>query len=386
MSRIVIIAAKRTPQGRYLGALSRRSSVELGVAAAHATLTTASITADQIDLVVIGNVLAAGAGQNIARQVAVGAGIPIEVPAYAVNMMCASGLQAVVLAAQAIRAGDVKIVLCGGTESMSNAPFLAKRSAEGKPILEPQPQALTCTILRDGLCDAFDHEHMGLGAETLAQKYGITREAQDLFALQSQRRYAQADEEGRLTDELVEVDGLKRDEHPRPNTQLEKLKTLKPVFKVDGTITAGNASGINDGAAMLVLCDEDTAKREGWQPMATFIASASMGCEPRLFGLGPVHATRKLCATAGLNLNDFDTIELNEAFAAQALACIKELDLDPDRTNPDGGAISLGHPIGASGARLMVHLAHRIARGESRHALATLCVGGGMGIAAALEK
>ncbi|MCX5662747.1 MAG: acetyl-CoA C-acyltransferase [Planctomycetota bacterium] len=379
MTRIVIVGAKRTAQGRLLGALAKRTAAELGVAAAKAAL--GSIPAAAVDQVIVGNVVSAGLGQNVARQVGIGAGVPKEVPAYAVNMMCASGLQAVALAAQAIRAGDARVVLCGGTESMSNAPYLLDRARAGYKYGDA---TLVDSLLRDGLVDAFDHEPMGMGAEDLAAKFGITRPAQDAFALRSQQRWAQAQQRGAFADEIVALDGLDRDEHARPDTTLEKLATLKPAFKPGGTVTAGNASGINDGAAMLVLCDEATAKKEGWRPLAVFESAAAAGVEPRMFGIGPVAATRRLCGATNIKIDAFDTIELNEAFAAQALSVMQELALDEGRVNPDGGAIALGHPIGASGARLAVHLAHRIARGESKRSLATLCVGGGMGIAAAI--
>ncbi|MCE9591648.1 MAG: acetyl-CoA C-acyltransferase [Planctomycetes bacterium] len=382
MNEVVIVGARRTPQGRFLGALAKRTAAELGAAAAKAAMADAGVAPAKIDQVIVGNVIGAGQGQNVSRQVGIGAGVPVAVPAFAVNMMCASGMQAVVLAAQAIRAGDAAVVLCGGTESMSNAPYLLDRARGGYKLGDG---VLVDSILRDGLVDAFEHKHMGLGAEALAAQYAIGRAEQDGFSRDSQKRYADAAAAGRFTDEIVAVDGLTQDEHPRPDTTVEKLATLKPAFKPDGTVTAGNASGINDGAAMLVVCSAETAKREGWKPLARFVAGASAGCEPMMFGLGPVLATKRLCAATGLSVKDFDTIEINEAFAAQSLACVKELSLDLSRVNVDGGAIALGHPIGASGARLLVHLAHRIKRGQTKRGLATLCVGGGMGSAVALE-
>lgn len=381
MNEVVIIAARRTPQGRLMGALSKRTAAELGIAASKAAIADAGVKPGAIDLVIVGNVLAAGQGQNVSRQIALGAGLPVETPAFAVNMMCASGMQAVLLAAQAIRAGDASVVLCGGTESMSNAPYLLDRARGGYKLGDG---VVVDSILRDGLVDAFQHQHMGVGAEALASKYAVSRAEQDRFACESQRRYALAAGQGAFADEITPVDGVAQDEHPRSDTTIEKLGTLKPAFKPDGTVTAGNASGINDGAAMLIVCSSAVADREGWTPLAKILGGAAAGCEPMMFGLGPVLATRRLCTARGINLNDFDTIELNEAFASQSLACVKELALDPSRVNVDGGAIALGHPIGASGARILVHLAHRIRRGQTKRGLATLCVGGGMGVAAAL--
>jgi acetyl-CoA C-acetyltransferase len=381
MTRICIVAAKRTPQGRFLGALAKRSAAELGIAAGRAALH--GIDPAAIDQVIVGCVLQAGLGMNVARQIGVGLGLPIDRPAFTVNMMCASGLQAVSLAAQSIKAGDARAVLCGGTESMSNAPYLLERARAGYKLGDG---TLVDALLRDGLVDAFDREHMALSAERLAGRFNITRPQQDAFALRSQQRAAAASGGGVFRDEIVELDELKADEHPRGDTTLDKLASLKPAFSKDGSITAGNASGINDGAAMLVVCDEGYAKQRGWRPLAFIGGWSAVGCDPKVMGLGPVHATRKLCASCAGQPNDFDTVEINEAFAAQALACVSELQLDEARVNPHGGAIALGHPIGASGARLVTHLAHRVSRGEVKRGLATLCVGGGMGVAMAVEK
>ena len=381
MTRACIVAAKRTPQGRFLGALAGLSAVDLAICAGRAAL--AHVDPERIDRIIVGNVIGAGLGMNMARQVGVGLAVPVDRPAMTVNMMCASGLQAVILAAQSIAAGEARVVLCGGTESMSNAPFLLDRARSGYRLGDG---VLIDSLLRDGLIDAFDNAHMGLSAERIAQRYGIDRDAQDAYALRSQQNTAKGYAEGRYQDELVPTAGLDKDEHPRPDTSLDKLRSLKPAFKPDGTVTAGNASGINDGAAMLVVCDERTAEEHGWPPLAAIGPSATVGCAPEWMGLGPVHATRRLREQHRLPLDGFDTIEINEAFAAQTLACIRELSLDPDRVNPDGGAIALGHPIGASGARLLVHLAHRLARGASKRALATLCAGGGMGAAVVLES
>jgi acetyl-CoA C-acetyltransferase len=376
MKPIWIVAAKRTPQGRFLGALAKFSAADLGISAGKAVLAEAK-KADpaQIDSVIVGNVLGAGLGMNVARQIGIGVGLPVSRPGFTVNMMCASGMQAVRLAMQSIQAGDARMVLCGGTESMSNAPYLLNRARSGYKFGDG---VLIDSILCDGLTDAFSHQPMGLTAERLAELYNISREEQDAFAVQSQQRYAAARAAGYFHDEIVPVDKLEQDEPPRPETTAAALSTLKPVFKADGTVTAGNASGINDGAAMLLLCDEARGRECGLEPLAIITASAAVGCEPSLMGLGPVHATRKISRDA----NEFDAIELNEAFAAQSLACIKELNWDAAKVNPDGGAIALGHPIGASGARLLVHLAHR----RPKRGLATLCVGGGMGCAVVVER
>jgi acetyl-CoA C-acetyltransferase len=370
---IWIAAAKRTPQGRFLGALVKQSAVDLGVAAAKAALD--GIEPASIDSVIVGNVLGAGLGMNVARQIAIGAGLPVATPAFTVNMMCASGMQAVILATQMIRSGAARAVLCGGTESMSNAPHLLNRSRTGYKLGDG---VLIDSLLRDGLTDAFSDEHMGVTAERLADLYKITREAQDRFAALSQQRYEHARSMGHFRDEIVPVDKLLADEHPRPDTTAVTLSTLKPAFGANGTVTAGNSSGINDGAAMLVVCEEERGLELGLKPMVTIAGCASVGCEPSLMGLGPVHATRRLSRDA----SEFDTIELNEAFAAQSLACMDELGLSEDIVNVDGGAIALGHPIGASGARLLVHLAHR----QPKRGLATLCVGGGMGCAMIVER
>lgn len=380
MADIAIIAAKRTVFGRFLGKLKDLSAVELACAAGTAVLD--GLDRAHIDQVIIGNVLAAGQGMSIARQIGVTLGLPVEVPAFTVNMMCASGLQAVLLAAQAIRAGEAQAVLCGGTESMSNAPYLLPRARAGYKLGDG---TLVDTVLHDGLVDSFDHRHMAVNSEVLAREYGISRAEQDEFAARSQRNYAAANARGAFADELIPVGGLSADEHPRAETTLEKLAGLKPSFDPEGTITAGNASGINDGAALLVVADLRAARQRGWPVLALLTAGAVQGCDPKRMGLGPVHAVRKLLSRGG-SLSEFDAIEINEAFAAQTLACVRELPIDPQRLNPHGGAIAVGHPIGASGARLAVHLAHRLSRGEINRGLATLCVGGGMGIAAALTK
>jgi acetyl-CoA C-acetyltransferase len=372
-NNIWIVSARRTPQGRFLGALAKRSAVELGVAAGKAALE--KIDPTLVDLVVVGNVLSAGLGMNVARQIGIGLGLPIATPAFTVNMMCASGMHAVMLAVQSIQTGAARLVLCGGTESMSNAPYLLERARSGYRYGNG---VLVDSILRDGLTDVFGDEPMGQTAERVAALYQISRRDQDQFAVTSHQRYAQAQAAGHFGAELVAIDNLEKDEPPRPETTLEKLAALKPVFSAEGSVTAGNASGINDGAAMLVVCDERTGREYGLSPLMTITAGTVVGCEPGLMGLGPVHATRKISQ----NTNDFDMIELNEAFAGQAIACIRELGLDESKVNLNGGAIALGHPIGATGARLLVHLAHQ----RPKRGLATLCVGGGMGYAVTLQQ
>lgn len=387
MTRLVIAAARRTPFGRFRGKLAGMSPVDLATAAGRAVLE--GLNPAGIDQVILGNVLSAGQGMNIARQVGVRLGLPMEVPAYTVNMMCASGLQAVLLGAQAIRAGDARAVLCGGVESMSQSPLLVTRPAPKTP---PDVATAVDSMLRDGLIDSFSNRHMGETVEDLAGEYRITRAEQDAFAARSQRKCAEAQATGRFADELVPVNGLEVDEHPRPEATVESLEGLKTVFRPDGSITAGNASGVNDGAAVLLLAEETWAKSQAWPVLAELEAGVVVGCDPQRMGLGPVHGLRALVTRLGCGLGDFDTLELNEAFAAQSLACLRELGLSMDEpaagqpaVNPDGGAIALGHPLGASGARLLTHLAWKVARGESQRAAAALCVGGGMGIAAAVR-
>jgi len=381
MDRICIVAAMRTPQGRFLGTLTKYSAVELATEAGKAVLQ--QTDAEKIDQVIMGNVLAAGQGMNIARQLGVGLGIPLDRPAMTVNVMCGSGMQAIMLAGQAILAGEADVVLCGGTESMTNAPYLLERARGGYRLGDG---VCVDSILRDGLTDPFSKEPMGLAVESLAEKYKISRDEQDRFAANSQQKCAKALAKGKFNDELVKVGKLEQDEHPRPDATLEKLSALGPVFSKNGTVTAGNASGINDGASMVVVCSEAAAKKNGFKPLAIIRGWTSVGCDPKVTGLGAVYAAQKLCDKLKMKYADFDAIEINEAFAAQVLACVREMKIDQEILNPDGGAIALGHPIGASGARLIVHLAHRICRGETKKGLATICAGGGMGLAVVLES
>lgn len=377
---VVIVGAKRTPVGRFLGGLAEFSAADLAVAAGEAAL--GELDRRLVDQVIVGNVLSAGLGMNVARQVGLRLGLPLETPAFTVNMMCGSGLKAIQLGASAIRAGEAEVVLCGGTESMSNSPYLLPKARSGQKFGDG---TLVDSILKDGLVDAGSGRHMGLTAEALAAKYAISRREQDEFSRLSQMRAGEALASGRLAAEVVAVGRVERDEHPRPETTVEKLQTLKPAFDPQGTVTAGNASGVNDGAALVVLADAEVARRNNWPVLARWGHSVTVGCEPEWMGLGPVHALRRLFAFTRTQLDLFDAIEINEAFAAQTLACLKELALPAERINACGGAIAIGHPIGASGARLVVHLAHEIAAGRSQRGLAALCVGGGMGIAASLS-
>ncbi|MEZ6130972.1 MAG: acetyl-CoA C-acyltransferase [Planctomycetaceae bacterium] len=381
VSDVCIVSAKRTPIGRFLGALSGLTSVDLAVHAAASALS--AVPRSMVDQVIVGNVLSAGQGMNVARQIGVRLDLPLSTPAFTVNMMCGSGLQAVLLGAQSIQAGHADVVLCGGTESMSQSPHILPRSRTGvkfgdKPLID--------TVLRDGLVDAFSGEHMATTAERLASRYGISRQQQDDYALLSQQRCAASVERNAFAEEIVALPELAVDEHPRPDTTAEHLSDLRPAFSNDGTITAGNASGINDGSAMLLLARECVARQNGWPVLARLTAATVIGCDPAEMGLGPVHAVRRLCETTGTGLNVYDEIEINEAFAAQTLACLHELKLGAESVNVSGGAIALGHPIGSSGARLAVHLSQKIAAGTIGTGLAALCVGGGMGIAVSLAS
>jgi acetyl-CoA C-acetyltransferase len=380
MKRICIVRAKRTPQGRYLGALSKYSIEDLGEAAGRAVLK--GIDPALVDLVVMGRVLPPDL--NVARVISRLLEIPDDKAAYTVNMQCASGLKAITLAADAIQLGQATIVLCGGLESMSNVPHVLEGLRTGIKFGD----AKLLDYIKVGLTDAIIGKMAGVLADMLAQKYDIDRVAQDKFALASHQKAIAAQQSGGFDDEIVPLPELDRDEHPRGDTSLEKLASLKPAFGEDGTVTAGNASGINDGAAMVLLCDEQTAQKHGWKPLAYINATADIGVAPAYFGIGPAAVLRKICEKTGQPINNYDTIELNEAFACQVIACLRELGLPDDeaRINPEGGGVAVGHPVGASGARLAVHLAHKIARGDAKNTVATLCVGGGMGIAANIAE
>ena len=389
MKPVVIVSAARTPIGRLGGALASLPAARLGQVAVAAALERARVAPEDVDEVVLGQVLTAGAGQNPARQAALFAGLPHAVPAYGVNQVCGSGLRAVALGFQAIRLGEARIVVAGGQESMSQAPHCAAVRAGAKL----GDLALVDTAMRDGLVDAFHGYPMGRTAENLAEKYGIGRVAQDAFAAASQRKAAEADAAGRFRDEIVPVPvpGKKeamvdRDEAIRPDTTPETLARLRPVFAENGTVTAGNASGLNDGAAALVLMDGEEAARRGLAPLARIVSWATAGVDPALMGIGPVPAVRLALGRAGWTLDQVDLIEANEAFAVQCCAVGGELGWDPARVNVNGGAIALGHPIGASGARVLATLLHELARRGARRGLATLCIGGGMGIALCVER
>lgn len=392
MRDVILAGAVRTPVGSFGGALAPMQAWELGAIAIAEALRRAGIAPDQVDEVLMGNILQAGQGQGPARQAAMKAGIPQEVPATTINMLCASGLKAVTMAAQAVRAGDAEVVVAGGMESMSNAPYLLEKARTGYRMGDG---ALIDSMMKDALVDAFHRYPMGITAENLAEKYGLSRQEQDEFAARSQQLAEAAVKSGRFSDEIVPVPVPQRkgdpiladtDEYPRFGTTAQTLAALKPAFKKDGTVTAGNASGINDGAAAVVVMSAEAAIRLGVTPQARLLGSASCGVDPAIMGIGPAHAVPKALQRAGRTLADLDLIEANEAFAAQSLAVGRELKWDLNRVNVSGGAIAIGHPVGASGARILVTLLHEMARRQSRTGVATLCVGGGMGIAAVVER
>ncbi len=389
---VVILSAVRTAIGSFGGTLREVPAFELGTLVIREALKRARIRPEQVDEVIFGNVLQSGQGQNPARQAAVRAGLPVEVPAVTINQLCGSGLRAVNLAADLISAGEARIVVAGGMENMSWTPYAVFGARWGNRMGDA---GLIDLMLRDGLVDAFYNYHMGITAENVASRYGITREEQDQFACESQHKAEQAIKSGRFRDEIVPVEVIRKkgevfvfeqDEHPRFGTTLEALARLKPVFKEGGTVTAGNASGINDGAAALVVAAASVAHELNLKPLAVIRSGAHAGVDPALMGIGPVPAALKALKKAGLRLQDLDLIELNEAFAAQSLAVIRELELDTTKVNVNGGAIALGHPIGASGARILVTLLHEMAKRGSKYGLAALCVGGGMGVATVVER
>jgi acetyl-CoA C-acetyltransferase len=392
MREIVIASAVRTAIGSFNGGLASLSAADQGAIVIKEALVRAGIKGDAVDEVIFGNVLQAGLGQNPARQAAVKAGLPVEVPAFTVNKVCGSGLKSVNLAAQAIMCGDADVVVAGGMESMSQAPYLLESKARWGYRMGNSK--VVDVMIQDGLWCAFNDYHMGITAENVAAKYNVTREDQDQLAFESQDKAVKAIKFGAFKDEIVPVTikGKKgdivfdTDEYPKAGTTAETLAGLRPAFKKDGTVTAGNASGINDGGAALVLMSAEKAKALGVEPLAKIVSYASGGVDPALMGLGPVPATRKALAKAGLAVKDLDLIEANEAFAAQFLAVGKELGFSKDKVNVHGGAIALGHPIGASGARILVTLLHSMARYGVRRGLATLCIGGGQGVATIVER
>lgn len=391
MQEAVIVSAVRTAIGSFNGSLRSFSAPELGAVAISAALQKVDLPPDSVEEVIMGNVLQAGLGQNPARQAAIKAGLPVEIPAYTVNKVCGSGLKAVTIAAQSILAGDADILIAGGMESMTNAPYVLNKARWGYRMGH---QSVTDVLVNDGLWCAFNNYHMGITAENVAARYGITREQQDELALASQSKAHQAIEGGAFKQEIVPVviksktgDSMfATDEFPKPETSLASLSRLKPAFAPNGTVTAGNASGINDGAAALLLMSRQKATALGLKPLARIVGYGAAGVDPAVMGLGPVQATRKALAKAGLALADIDLIEANEAFAAQFLAVGKELGLAPDKVNVNGGAIALGHPIGASGARILVTLLHALQSRGLKRGLATLCIGGGQGIAIIIEQ
>jgi len=390
MVEVVIVAAKRTPVGSFLGAFATTPAHELGRTAITAALAQAEIAPDEVSEVILGQVLTAGQGQNPARQASIAAGLPKEVPAWCVNQVCGSGLKAVALGAQAIQNGDAEIVVAGGQESMSMSVH-AQNLRGGTKM---GPVTIVDTMVHDGLTDAFNNYHMGITAENLATKYQMTREAQDRFAVRSQNKAEKARAEGRFKDEIVPVTIKGRkgdtlvedDEYIRAGATIEAMQSLKPAFKKDGTVTAANASGLNDGAAALVLMSREQAENRGAAILATIRSWATAGVDPSEMGIGPVPASRKALQKAGWSIADLDLIEANEAFAAQALSVGQELGFEPDKLNVNGGAIAIGHPIGASGARVLTTLLYEMQKRDAKKGLATLCIGGGMGIAMCVER
>ncbi|MGD9569613.1 MAG: acetyl-CoA C-acetyltransferase [Sedimentibacter sp.] len=392
MGKAVIVSAARTPVGSFGGALAPLSAVELGIIAAKEAIKRAGIEPTVVEEVYFGNVLGAGLGQNVARQITLGAGIPIEIPALTINMVCGSGLRAVSMAAQFVESGQCDIILCGGTESMTNAPYLLPKTRWGQRMGDGK---IVDYMVYDGLTDVYNQYHMGITAENVAEQYGLTKEDQDKFAVQSQNRAEEAQKAGKFKEEITPVEIPQRkgepividtDEYPRHGSTFDKMAKLKPAFKKDGTVTAGNASGINDGAAALIIMSKEKADELNIKYLCEIVGYGSAGVDPKVMGLGPVPATKKALAKAGWTIEDIDLIEANEAFASQALAVTKDLGLNPEITNVNGGAIALGHPIGASGARILVSLVYEMQKRDAKKGLATLCIGGGMGTALLVQR
>ena len=392
MNNVVIVSATRTAIGKFGGSLKDISPAQLGSVVLKDALKRVSVEAKDVDEVILGIVLSAGHGQNVARQAAIFAGIPNEIPAYCVNKVCGSGLKSVVLGAQSIMLGDADVVLAGGVESMSQTPYALKKTRWGARMGNDEAVDL---MISDGLWDAFNNFHMGMTAENVAEGYGVTRQAQDEFSVKSQNKTEAAIKAGKFKDEIVPLEVpqpkgepvlFDTDEYPRFNTTKESLAKLKPAFKKDGTVTAGNSSGINDGAAAVLLMSEEKAEEKGIKPMATITACGLHGVPPEVMCLGPVGAIRKAIERAGISINALDLIELNEAFASQSIVAIRELGLNIDKVNVNGGAIALGHPIGASGTRILVTLLHELRKTKGTYGLAALCVGGGQGIAMVVKR
>lgn len=393
MKRVFILGACRTPIGKMGGALASLSAVELGSIVIKEAVKRSQVPAEQVNHVYMGNVLQAGSGQNVARQAAIKAGLPYSTTAETLNIVCGSGLDAVNSAARLIQAGDADVVIAGGTESMSNAPFALKQARFGYRMGSPMINTpLVDTMVNDGLWDAINDYHMGITAENVAEKYGLSRQELDWFAVESQNKATAAINNGKFKDEIVPIIIKNRkgdtiidsDEGPRPGTTVEALAKLKPAFKPDGVVTAGNSSGINDGAAAVVLVSEQKVKGLQLHPQAEWIGGALGGVDPAVMGIGPVESTRKLLEKLDLTIEDIDVIEANEAFAAQSIAVKRELNLSDDKLNVNGGAIALGHPVGASGCRILVSLIYELIRENKRLGLAMLCIGGGMGCSTAV--
>jgi len=392
MRDVVIVAAKRTAVGSFGGGLSSLSADKLGSAVIKALLEETGVAADQVNEVVLGQVLTAGCGQNPARQASINAGIPASVPAMTINKVCGSGLKAVHMAVQAIRCGDAELMIAGGQESMSQAPHVLPNSRNGQRMGNWN---MVDTMISDGLWDAFNDYHMGVTAENIVEKYGISREEQDEFAAASQQKAAAAIDAGYFESQIVPITVPQRkgdplivntDENPRAGVTADSLGKLRGAFKKDGTVTAGNASSLNDGAAAVIVCSADKAKELGLEPLATIRAHANAGVDPAIMGTGPIPASQRCLKLAGWSVDDLDLVEANEAFAAQAISVNRDLGWDTAKVNVNGGAIALGHPIGASGCRILVSLLHEMARRDAKKGLATLCIGGGMGVALAVER
>ena len=391
MKEVVIVAARRTAVGAFGGSLAGIPASDLGALVIKDILSSTGVAPDQVDEVLLGQVLTAGVGQNPARQASIKGGLPASVPAMTINKVCGSGLKAIHLATQAIRCGDADLILAGGQENMSASPHVLPNSRNGQRMGDWKA---IDTMVHDGLWDAFNDYHMGITAENLAEKYGITREEMDKFAAQSQQNAANAIKEGKFKSQIVPVEIPQRkgdpivfdtDENPREVT-VEKLASMKPAFKKDGTVTAGNASSLNDGAAVVMICSAEKAKELGLEPLARIAGYANAAVDPAIMGIGPAPATRRCLEKAGWSLDDLDLAEANEAFAAQALSVNKELGWDVSKVNVNGGAIALGHPIGASGCRVLVSLLHEMIARDAKKGLATLCIGGGQGVALAIER
>jgi len=380
---IYLVAALRTPIGKFGGALAKLTAPDLGTESAKATIARSGIDPAAIDEVIFGNARQAGVGPNAARQIAIRAGLPHETPAYTVNQACGSGLRAIMNAADQIRLGQACVVLAGGTESMSNTPYMLPRARWGMRMGHGE---VVDGMYRDGFLCPLADEMMGATAETLAERYGISREEQDRFAIESQQKAGRAYDEHRFDGEIVPLDALARDEHPRFDTDLGSLAKLPPVFRKNGTVHAGNSSGVTDGASSMLVAGAEGVKRHGLEPMARIVGYAQAGVDPKIMGIGPVPATRKLLDDTGIALDQIDLIELNEAFAAQVLACERDLRFDRAKLNVHGGAIALGHPIGCTGARITTTLVHALRTRDKKLGLATLCISGGMGLAMLVER